>query len=242
MRCIAGQYDMVKFYLVVFSVLLSASLVNAADPIYSWTDEQGITHYGAKVPAGQKGEKLSGSLSRYNSQEMIKRLKEDTAAAKAKKVEEAKEKNATKYEATPKDGRNDTKVRASSDVDLNSDHISLDDEERILAALEKLEASGINIKFTEGFEITNCSARIKNVGNKKQDGIAVVFDFKDGSRVVGDGPVSLGPGEDAKYSIPADLLPFSLNHAFVKKNLSGTGINKAFVREQLTPKIIIGIE
>ncbi|MDR2337511.1 MAG: DUF4124 domain-containing protein [Deltaproteobacteria bacterium] len=223
--------------------------------VYSWTDEQGNVHYGNKPPKGKKTEAVAAKLSRYNSKEMINRLNQATDAAKLAKA--AKEKRAKAQEMEPKNNTANNssmenknvaldkpnsgiqKVTTSSGVKVES---QMNDGVRILQALEKLEVGDISIKYDDDYNITTCSAIIKNIGNQTQDGIAVVFDFKDRSRVVADGQVKLEPGKEGKYFIPKDLLPFSLKRAFKQKDLVASGLDKNSIREKLTPKVTIGLE
>jgi hypothetical protein len=250
----------VSFFIFVFIQSTPASA-----QVYSWTDEQGNVHYGNKPPKGQKTEAVAAKLSKYNSKEMINRLNEATAAARLAKA--TKDKKLAKTQNTESQDKDSAVVGSSSSAEKKNVALTkaadksvvpgvkkttvasvakieeeMSDEVRILQALEKLEVGDVSIKFDDDYNITACSAIIKNIGDKSQDGIAVVFDFKDRSRVVADGQVKLEPGKDGKYFIPDDLLPFSLKRAFKQKNLVAGGLDKNSIRQKLTPKVTIGLE
>lgn len=223
----------------------------AQEQVYSWTDDAGNVHYGNKPPEGQKAETVAATLSRYDSKKLIDKLKSAAATAVGLTKEPQERDNAEAGEESDDEpGAGESpKVAARTPADKSgrvavhgvNAAIDASDNLNVLHPLEDLEAGDIQIKYDNNFNIISCQAVVRNIGDKDQHGIAVVFDFKDSSKVVAEGPVTLAPGEEGTYIIPDELLPFGLKQKYRDKNISGAGLTKKQIKEKLTPDVRIGL-
>jgi len=235
---------------VIIFTALAAQLHAADGQVYSWVDEEGNTHYGNKPPEGHKTEAVAATLSRYDSQKLIEKLKQATASAKLAMQnrgddEEGQENGEEDSYGESDGGRVAANVPAKreSRVIVHGVNAALggDDSLAVLRTLEDLEAGDIQVKYDDNFNIVSCSVTVKNTGNKEQRGVAIVFNFKDNSKIVADGPVTLSAGKEGVYEIPADVLPFSLKQKYRTQNMSDGKLTKKQIKEKLTPDVIVGL-
>lgn len=80
----------------------------------------------------------------------------------------------------------------------------------------ELERGELVVKHDEQQRLTVCSLLINNKSDSTAQGISVVFEFPDGSRVPAMGPKSLAPETGAIYEIPKNLIPLKIAGDFEK--------------------------
>ena len=236
-------------FTIIISTVFAAQVYAAGGQVYSWTDEEGNTHYGNKPPSGHKTEAVAATLSRYDSQKLIDRLKRATVSAKLaiqnRGDEDAEEGNGENADAEDEQPKVAAKKPAKQEgrVIVHGVNAALgeDDNLTISRSLENLEAGDIQIKYDDNFNIISCNVTVKNTGGKEQHGVAIVFNFKDNSKIVADGPVTLSAGKEGVYEIPADLLPFSLKQKYRTQDMAADKLTKKQIKEKLTPNVIVGL-
>ncbi len=65
-------------------------------------------------------------------------------------------------------------------------------------------------RVTNSTAVKSCSVGVTNIGGERATGVAVSFEFEDGTLVPAEGPEEVMPGDTAKFVISADNLPLEV--------------------------------
>jgi len=182
-----------KYLFLLFVIFFSQNTAFGQE-VYSWRDNWGRVHYGSNPPANaQNKQKLSGVVSRYSSDKLLKTRRSPSST----------------YAAT-------TSKKSASRAAMKTD-IAIDGPGN--AALYK---SDFTFKQDQENKVIQCQVTLKNAGDGAADNLYVAFNFSDGSLIPAVGPQSIAANSEAVYSLPAEMLPLPIASSQEDTNKSDT--------------------